>query len=204
MKTIRKRLYSAVTVAFGLAVLFGAMSAQAALFDPKPDCNFGGAFEPIVLPNAVLSTQISGICLLCGIDNAPNVIDRNRSSFAVLRTTVGVLAGVSLSVTDTSTRYVAAPLLPRRVGFAVRNLDQLLSLDLLRGAKVTTSLNGVDRQEFTVNGLLKLDLFGLLNKQDFFVLGGVATRDFDAVRITFGSVARALTELRVYGACVQS
>lgn len=201
---IRKRLYSTVTVAFGLAGLLGAMSAQAALFDPKPDCNFGAAFEPVVLPNAVLGTNISGICLLCRVENASNVIDRKRNTYATLRTPVGVLASVSVSVTDTSTRYIAGPLLPRTVGFVVSNQDQLLSLDLLRGAKVTTSLNGVDRQEFTVNGLLKLDLIGLLNKQDYFVLGGAATKDFDAVRITFGSVVRALSELRVYGACVQS
>jgi len=201
---IRKRLNSTAIAAFGLAGLLGAISTPAAALDPKVDCSPGGLYEPILTPNAVVSTDVDGICLLCGVQDALAVVDHKRSTHATLRTTVGVASNVSLTVLDSSTRYVVGPLKPRGAGFIVRNPDQLLSLDLLRGARVTTSLNGVDRQVFSTDGALKLDLVGLLNSQGYYVLGGRATKDFDAVRITFGSVVRALTSLEVYGACVQN
>lgn len=201
---IRKNLHSTVTAAFCLAGLSGLISAQAATLDPKVDCNLGALYEPILDPNAVVRADVDGICLLCGVDDALAVVDRKRSTYATLRTAVGVASNVSLTVTDSSTRYAASSVKPKGAGFVVRSADKVLSLDLLRGATVTTSLNGVDRQSFSVGGPLKLDLLGLLNSQDYFILGGAATKDFDAVRITFGSAVRALTSLRVYGACVRN
>ena len=201
---IHKSLRSTVTAAFCLAGLSGLISAQAAALDPVVDCTPGGLYEPILDPNAVVRTDVDGICLLCGVEDALAVVDRKRSTYATLRTAVGVASNVSLTVTDSSTRYAASSVKPKGAGFVVRSADKVLSLDLLRGATVTTSLNGVDRQSFSVGGPLKLDLLGLLNSQDYFVLGGAATKDFDAVRITFGSAVRALTSLRVYGACVRN
>lgn len=188
----------------GTTMLAGVIGADAAAAVSTADCRPGGPLEPMLAPAAVVSTDISGICVLCGIQDATAVVDHQRSSFATLRTAVGVASTVSLGVANTATRYIAGPLLPKRVGFVVRNPDQLLNVDLLRGATVTTSLNGVDRQTFSANGLLKLDLLGLLNSKDLFVLGGVATADFDAVRIRYGSVVRALNALQVYGVCVQN
>lgn len=201
---LRKYLHASATAAFGLAALLGTISAEAIAANPAADCKPGGPLQPILLPNAVVRGDIDGICLLCSVNDAIAVIDRKRSSYASLSTVAGVASTVSLSVTDTSTRYTARPLRPRQVGFVVRSADKLLSLELLTGAKITTSLNGVDRQAFSVGGPLNLDLVGLLNSQDFFVLGGAATKDFDAVRITLGSGVSLLTSLRVYGACVQS
>lgn len=201
---IHKHLRTAAKTLMGAALLAGVISTEAMAVDSMADCRPGGPMEPLLAPAAVVSKDVAGICLLCGVDNPGNVVDRTRSTFATLRTTVGVASAVSLGVTDTATRYIAGPLLPRRVGVVIRNPDSLLTADLLRGATVTTSLNGVDRQTFAVGGLLKLDLLGLLNSKDLALLGGVATADFDAVRITYGSVVRALNSLKVYGVCVQN
>lgn len=201
---LRKYLHASATAAFGLASVLGMISAEAVAANLAVDCRPGAPFQPIVLPNAAVRSDITGICLLCAVDDALAVIDNRSGNYARLSTVAGVASTVSLTVTDTSTRYVAKPIKPRHIGFVVRSPDQLLSLKLLTGAKITTSLNGVDRQGFTVGGPLGLDLVGLLNSQDYFVLGAAATQDFDAVRITLGSGVRLLTSLRVYGACVQS
>ena len=200
----KKHLRTAAKTLLGTALLAGVIGTEALAVDSMADCRPGGPMEPLLAPAAVVSKDVAGICLLCGVDNAGNVIDRTRSTFATLRTTVGVASAVSLGVTDTTTRYVAGPLQPKRVGFVVRNPDSLLTADLLRGVTVTTSLNGVDRQTFAASGLLKLDLLGLLNSKELALVGGVATADFDAVRISYGSVVRALNNLKVYGVCVQN
>lgn len=201
---VQKYLRTATKALLGTALMAGVIGSEALAVDSMADCRPGGPMQPLLAPAAVIKRDVAGLCLLCGVDNPGNVIDRTRSTFATMRTTVGVASAATLAVTDTATRYSAGPLAPKRVGFVIRSPDSLLTADLLRGITVTTSLNGVDRQTFAAAGVLKLDLLGLLNSQDLALVGGVATADFDAVRISYGSVVRALNNLKVYGVCVQN
>lgn len=196
MKRNRGCRFAGVTL-FGALALLGAGAASAQV-GPLIDCGPGRDFRPITFPVAFVETQTAGLCVLCSVQSPLNVIDLNPLSFATLRTTVGVAANVSLSVSDVSTIYGPG----RRAGFILRNPAQPLSLDLLHRTRITTSKNGIPRQTFAVDGGLRLDLLGLLGQPNLFFLSGVPTQEFDTLTITFGSVARVLTSLQVFSACV--
>ncbi len=158
--------------------------------------------QPILLPNAAVTTSLSGLCLLCSVDNPNSAIDADPNSFATLNTVLGVAGMASISVQDTSTTYPAN----RRVGFVVHDpAGALLTLNLLQTATVTTVLNGIDQEVSTTSATVALDLLGgPLIATNPALLSFVATRPFNEARLSFGALVGALASLDVFASCVAS
>lgn len=177
--------------------------------DIDPDllsCGPGRAFEPLTAfaDNVSVTAGTTGLCLLCSVTGANNVIDDldsgpNFQTAALLNAQVGLLSGTFVQVTDNDTIYPAG----RRVGFVVANPDDVLTLDLLSGATITTSLFGAVQETQQVSGgLLGLDLLALLGNDSLQVLLFQTTRPFDTVRLDFSSVLNVLSVVEVYSLCV--
>lgn len=164
-------------------------------------CNpTSSTYRPIQLPNASVASATSGLCLLCSVQNAGNVIDADQTNFALMNTTVDLVGATSLTVTDSSTVYPAG----RRVGFVVVDPNgTLLTLNVLQNATITTIRNGVDSQDSTRSATLSLDLVGtsIVGRVPF-LLSFIPTAEFDAVRLNYGSTVSALASLAVLDACV--
>lgn len=164
-------------------------------------CNpTSSTYRPIHLPNASVASATSGLCLLCSVQNAGNVIDADQTNFALMNTTVDLVGATSLTVNDTSTVYPAG----RRVGFVVVDPNgTLLTLNVLQNATITTIRNGVDSQDSARSATLSLDLLGnsVVGRVPF-LLSFIPTAEFDSVRLTYGSTVSALASLAVLDACV--
>lgn len=211
MKPRASHRFAAVAM---LGVMASVSVAQAQtvqpLIGPSVSCGTGAQpFRLISTPGFVTGGTV-GTCILCSVRGTENVrapapfgITGDRLG-ALLDTTVGLNSGVFLSVQDISTIYPPG----RRAGFVIRSPDQtLLTLDLLRRTRLTTSKMGIVQETFVTNGPglpLILDLAGGTNDTGLFFLSARTGREFDTVTINFGSLLRAFNTLEVLGACVSN
>nr|WP_290567046.1 thrombospondin type 3 repeat-containing protein [Algiphilus sp.] len=177
------------------------------------DASFGGlacsrtsSFKPLLAfeNNVTVNSGVTGLCLICSVTDQNNAIDDADpgplfQTAARLSATLGLLSGTFLQVTDLDTIYPAG----QRVGFVVANPDDVLSLDLLSGATITTFIGGVTQESQQVSaGLLGLDLLALLGDPRLQVLTFETSSPFNAVRLDFSSVLNALSAVEVYSVCV--
>lgn len=168
---------------------------------------------------------------LCGVDNPENVVDSDPTTFAHMYAVAGLLFQdyVSLTVKAPST-YAASTGSPRRAGFIVTNpTGSLVKADIVSQFAVTTLKNGIPQQTtdkgvyVTLPGspipgyippidtsyfsdtaaALTVDLLGTrLNGSDAALLSIKATKDFDAVVLTWNvGLLGVLTDRDVFTAC---
>lgn len=164
-------------------------------------CNpTSSTYRPIHAPNAKTASATSGLCLLCSVQNEGNVIDADQTNFALMNTTVDLIGATSLTVSDISTIYPGG----RRVGYVVLDPNgTLLTLNVLQNANITTIKNGVDQESSKDSATLSLDLLGSnVTGRVPSLLSFKTTKDFDSVRLDYGSTVSALASLAVLDACV--
>lgn len=153
---------------------------------------------------ATLKPDTTGLCLLCSLTNAGNVIDGIAATYATSYVPVGLL-GATQSVTvkgAVTTPGVGG----QATGFVVgRPAGKLLLAELFSQLKVETLLAGEVQQSSSATVPLRLDLLGLeLTGNNETALASIqAVRPYDAIRLTFNSgLASALSSLQLYSACV--
>ncbi|WP_043113168.1 Ig-like domain-containing protein [Solimonas flava] len=152
---------------------------------------------------ATLETDTTGLCLLCSLTNAGNVIDGIAATYATSYVPVGLL-GATQSVTvkgEVTTPGVGG----QATGFVVgRPAGKLLLAELFSQLKVETLLDDEVQQSSSATVPLRLDLLGLeLTGNNETALASIqAVRPYDAIRLTFNSgLASALSSLQLYSAC---
>ncbi|MEZ4990403.1 MAG: DUF4347 domain-containing protein [Saprospiraceae bacterium] len=147
---------------------------------------------PVIVNNEISSLA----CVGCAVNDLNNIIDADTDNYASVDLTAGVGSTVTISVEDVLTvGYPAGTV----AGFDIENLN-LLGVDLINGAQVTTYLNGVEQEDSDDGTLLSLQLFGGGRQ----IVGFTTALPFDEVRLTvrnFVGVDLGLT--RVYGAVLQ-
>ena len=188
-------------------------SASAYLYDGVPipvptDCgvtdNFGTPIPTLDLlaPDAVVTTDTAGLCLLCSVTQPENVVDQDPTDYATLNKPVGVAGSEALTVTSTANTYLPGYL----VGFVASDPAELLTLELLQGFTVNTYLDGVlqDAGGASASNPLRLDLLTLLANPTHKFIGFTATKSFNAVQIVSSGLVSVIGQANVYQACVST
>ncbi len=170
-------------------------------------CGTAGAhkYRPLLLPNASTLAIIEQICALCTINDQDNAINPNPNDYATLLRPVGALTGTAaLRVRSTNTVFPAG----REAALIIEDPADLLSADLLPQLQVNTYLGATLRQTNQVEvgslaPLLDLDLLELLGEGGRKLLVFNTTQSFDGIELKLPSTVTALSEVRVYNACVE-
>lgn len=187
------------------ATVLGNLRVYAALAFPQ-NCNLEN--------NTVCDDYINGVgtevvyngaftCVACSLTNQGRLVDSDKSNYALLTPTAGVLSNVSVGVLDTKNYYPAG----RRAGFIISPdvTTALLSASVLNTITIETYLYGVKKEERTLGGtgtnVLGLSLLkgsGSSLKQK---IGFVTSQDFNEVRLRINQPADVnVGSIRVYGA----
>ena len=129
--------------------------------------------------------------------NLSNVIDGDMTTSAYIVKVAGVAANTSLSI-KTNRVFEHG----YQAGFVIKEQTFVGNVDLLRGLRIRTYLNGVATgDEDIVPEVLSLDLIGGSGKS---LITVTPTKPFDEIQLDMGGLVDALVELQVFGAFVQS
>lgn len=129
--------------------------------------------------------------------NLSNVIDDDLNTSAYIGKVAGAAANTTLSV-KTNRVFEHG----YQAGFVVKEQTFVGNVDLLRGLRIKTYLNGVETgDENIVPEVLSLDLIGGAGKS---LVTVSPTKPFDEIQLDMGGLVDALVELQVFGAFVQS
>ena len=156
-----------------------------------PACNI-----PLTNPDVVIGSSFSGACVLCGTQDAQNVISGDLNAFAQYNSLLSLLNFTTLiAVHDTSTIYPAGT----RTGFELSFTDALLNADLLASFRITTYLNGVVQQSIVSSGGL-VTANAVSGNGGRFRLSFVTSSDFDEVALEFSNLLSLSlgNSLRIY------
>ncbi|MDL0432177.1 thrombospondin type 3 repeat-containing protein [Marinobacter sp. TBZ242] len=153
-------------------------------------------FKPLQAPDAIATGDTSLLCLNGCVDEPGNVVDSNFLNSATINVPLNLVGTVDLDVVDNGQTYEG----PNRLGVAITEPDQLLSLSLLGTITVTTGLNGTEQESFTDLTLADLDLLGQLNDSDAGFLVFDTVEDFNEVTVSVGGID-VLVQLGVIAVC---
>ncbi|MGQ7945419.1 DUF7507 domain-containing protein [Flavobacterium sp. WC2509] len=191
------------------AVTLGDTKVYGALFQkfcvPTVLCNQTYALTNPDFPVFIDSDRsgVSGVvCAACTVNNSNNVLTASTTDFANITLDVGVLATGSIAVKDQLFTYPTGTF----AGFTIRDLNNLVELNLFQSLTISTYNNGVLQQSRTGGQLLGLSLVVpvLGSGPGFHNVGFKATLPFDEIRITVNSLASVITNINVYGAFVNT
>ncbi|WP_331350823.1 hypothetical protein [Cellvibrio sp. UBA7671] len=150
--------------------------------------------------DVTISSGARGVlCVGCGVLNANNIIDSSLTNAGTLVTLVGTAAEVYARATHgPATTYTGS----KRVGVIVSAPVGLLDLSILGKIRITTLNNGTQQQTFGLGSAVSLQLLGVFNEPNKYLLLVNTTNNFDSVEISQGAVVGALNSLDVYAMCV--
>ncbi|MCE7044637.1 T9SS type A sorting domain-containing protein [Dyadobacter sp. CY312] len=144
-----------------------------------------------------------GACAACKVDNAWNAVSASTTDFARIFNSGSGLATGSLAVATTSATYPIGTF----AGFTIKKNPFIIAGGLFTGITITTFLDGVEQESQSDGALVDLSvLFQLFGTPtDFYNPGFVATKPFDEIKISVGSLASAVDQyVDVYGAFVDT
>lgn len=159
---------------------------------------------------ATVSSSIDLLCLLCTVNNTPNIIDAPTTNFGTINVPLGLLnAAASVTVSSNSATDFPAG---GTAGFLIsRPVGQLLQADLLSQIQVSTLLNGVVQQSTGPSIPLRADLLGTAltgGGGDTALVTILPTQPYDALRlrfisgvVTLGLLESTLKTVNVFQAC---
>ncbi len=152
-------------------------------------------------PGTAVTYDGSLVCVLCNFTNPGNLVDGDKSNYALLTKPVAAL-NVSAGVLDRRNVYPAGS----RAGFIIapNGGGNILSAEVLGMLTVETYLFGQKQESHAFSssgsGLLSLSLLSGSNSQKQ-KLGFTTTKPFNEVRLKVNQVATVdLGALRIYGA----
>lgn len=176
--------------------------------EPTSGCpNLGDAdlcSQDLIASDATYCGQISydrsgitgGACVGCSVSRVGNLIDASPSNYTIIDISAGVLAARgSVSVKTRQTipaGYVA--------GFTISSSFNIADVTVLSGIRITTYLNGVQRDQFSGSGLLQAKVLNPASGLSQITMKTTLT--FDEVQLSMGGLASVLTVTNVYGAFV--
>ncbi len=156
---------------------------------------------PVVINTA--RTGVSGaVCALCNVKDAWNVITASKTDFAQVSVVANVGASASISVLDPISTYPSGT----TAGFTIRNVNNLVELDLLNSITIQTYNNGTLQETKSGAALLNLNLLNIVTVGTGTVINPsfVTTKPFDEIRISFAALASVVNVANVYGAFVDT
>ncbi|QRR03911.1 T9SS type A sorting domain-containing protein [Dyadobacter sandarakinus] len=177
----------------------------------QPLCNLNpitcGTIRTLVSPNQPVVVESSrtglqgAVCALCAVQNAGNVVTADPTDFARIAVAAGVLNTGSVSVKNGIVDYLGGS----TVGFAIRDLQNLIQADLFGSITLSTYLNGALQQQASGSSLLNLQVvIPIINAgAGVYYVSFTPTLPFDEVRLTLGSLASVLNQIQVYSAFVK-
>ncbi|MBA4849844.1 DUF11 domain-containing protein [Emticicia sp. BO119] len=155
--------------------------------------------DPIAGTGAYVGTPLGGgICVLCSISNAGNVVDGNLGNYATVTLLAQAVSGYNLMIVKDSLQYYPAG---NEAGFIIAPDAGLLNAAVLSNLSIETYRNGVLQETATLSGSPTLNLAvlqGTSNGKQ--ILSFTTTADFDEVRLVGTGTVSALTTLRIYEA----
>ncbi|RXR20241.1 hypothetical protein, partial [Flavobacterium stagni] len=169
------------------------------------DCNQSYALTSPTFPVTLdgKRTGIDGVaCVACAVNNSNNVLTASTTDYATISLTAGVAATGSIAVVDQLTTYPAGTF----AGFTIKDLNSLIEADLLQSLTISTYNNGQLKETRSAGQLISLTAIApiLGSGPGYYNVGFYATQSFDEVRIKVASLASVISNLRVYGAFVNT
>lgn len=162
----------------------------------------GKCLSPISGGGTTATPRVSPSCILCTVADQANVIDADADNFGQINLTLGALLG------EAAIRVTAQPGVVFGAGGVAGATVEIpagvpASADaVLPAIIITTFLGATQTNQFTFEGLLYLDVLGLLAPDGRLYFGGLTTAAFDSVEVAASpGVAGALTTVRVFNAC---
>ncbi|WP_281228990.1 DUF7507 domain-containing protein [Flavobacterium aquiphilum] len=155
---------------------------------------------PVVVDNS--KTGVDGVaCVSCAVDDTNNVLTASTTDYARIRVAAGVIAPSSIAVLDQLSTYPKGTF----AGFTIRDRNSLVQLDLFSALTVSTYLDGVFQESRNAGNLLNLSLLTPYGSgSGIYNVGFRATKSFDEIRITVGSLASVINDIDVFGAFVNT
>ncbi|HKO76770.1 MAG TPA: hypothetical protein VJU52_06110, partial [Flavobacterium sp.] len=197
-----------ITITNTVAVNLGVVNVYNAVFQKlcpvTLECNKTYALTNPTFPVIIDSgkTGVDGVaCVACAVNNTNNVLTASTTDFATILVTAGVIAPASIAVLDQLSTYPVGTF----AGFTIKDLNSLIQLDLFSSLTISTYLDGVLRDSKSASQLLNLSLltpFG--SGSGIYNVGFQASKTFDEIRISVGSLASVINDINVYGAFVNT
>lgn len=169
-------------------------------------CNFSKVINSTAdgaVINAARTGIRGGVCVGCQVQGPWDAVSASTDDYARLYNTASALVQNSLSVAMPAYTYPPGTF----AGFSIRKNNFLVAASLFQHLTITTYNNGVTQESRSGNSLIDLRvLIQLLgNTNAIYIPGFYATKPFDEVRITTGSLVNALDQyIDVYGAYVDT
>lgn len=193
-------------ISLGTTLVYGLVIKKGCLvdFDCETSTPLTSPEYPVVIEGSRTGI-ISGVaCVGCEVQNAQNVIS-NDNQTGRIQLAVGALgASGAISIRDIYQTYPIGT----TTGFIIKDANPILEVGLLNAITIKTYLDGIEQESKIGSGqVLDLDLILPLlgSGSDEHVVGFVATKPFNEIRIIYTSIAaNVLTFLDVKNAFVDA
>ncbi|WP_284653683.1 T9SS type A sorting domain-containing protein [Flavobacterium terrisoli] len=196
-------LTNLATVTLGTVKVYSAVLQK---FCPATvECNKSYAWTSPAFPVYIdgAKSGISGLaCAACAINDVGNVLTANTTDYARITITAGVIESGAIAVKDQLFTYPPGTF----AGFTIKDLNNLIELDLFQSLTISTYNNGSFQEARTGAQLISLSLLVpiLGSGPGFYNVGFKATLPFDEIQIRIGSLASVINNVNVYGAFVNT
>jgi hypothetical protein len=146
------------------------------------------------------ATGVGGVCALCGVNNADNVIDGDPTNSASIVLTAGLAASGTIAVKNALVTYPANTF----IGFDISR-SLLANIGLLDGISVSTYITGNPNPVQTFSGASLLSAnSSIISGSGRQTIGFLATQSFDEARLTvMQGVGVSLGSTNVFGLVAQ-
>ncbi len=137
-------------------------------------------------------------CGACDVVDEQNVITADTADYATITVLANVADSVSIAVADALYTYPAGTI----AGFVIEDLGFLTEAELFESITISTYNDGVLQEARTGEDLIDVSAYVLFISADSgrYNVGFETTLPFDEIRISVGSLATAVNEVRVYSA----
>lgn len=148
-------------------------------------------------------TGVDGVaCVACEVEDEQNVITADTSDYGTITVVANVIGSASIAVADALYTYPEGTF----AGFVIEDLGFLLEADLFESLIISTYLDGEFQESRFGGDLIDLAVIILFISADEgrYNVGFETTLPFDEIRITVGSLASVINQVRVYSAFVDT
>lgn len=152
---------------------------------------------------AVITPQLTPLCVLCSLEDGENIIDLNDDNFGTLNVPVGLLGNSAGARVRSLTTFEGG----NNAGFIIgKPAGTLLLAEVTSQVQVRTLLDGVVQEDSSDGVALRVELLGLEllggGETETALVGIRTSVPYDAIELSFNSgVASALSEVQVFQAC---
>lgn len=172
-----------------------------------PLCNFSSIVNNTSNGAVIDAAQTGvkgGVCVACSVSGPWDAVSESTTDYARLYNTGTALIENSLAVTVPAYTFPPGTF----AAFSVRKNNFVVAASLFQYLTITTYNNGILQETKSSNSLIDLRALSQLagnGSTDIFIPGFYATKPFDEIKITTGSLATALDQyVDVFGAYIDT